>query len=107
MEKEKGEDEFIKELDKEQRDIEVFDEKINKKALKIGRKVLDEMCLHNENKIEINIRKSDLFDWSVIEVGVHTITGLLKDEIEFIKREGLREKYLDDFEIKSKVIDEK
>jgi len=88
----------------EQRELinKKVEEELNKRALKIGRKVLDEMCLHGEDKATVKIRKSNLFDWYVIKVGMHYATGLFDDQIEFIKREGLREKKLNDFEIKEK-----
>jgi len=79
-----------------------IEEELNKRALKIGRKVLDELCLHRENKATVKIRKSDHFDWYVVKVGRHYATGLFDNQIEFIKREGLREKGLNDFEIKEK-----
>ena len=109
--KEEGEDNSIEELDKEQRDVEVFDENlermleetINKKALKIGRKVLDEIYFHGEDEIQVSIRKSKLFDWSVVDVGIHKITGLLEDEIKFISDANLTEKNLNYFEIKRKI----
>ena len=91
--------------DKKQSEVEItdenrmFEELLNKRALKIGRKVLDEICLHNE-EIKVNIRKSEFFDWFVIDIGVHSVTGLIDKEIEFIKKGGLRERSLNDFEIK-------
>lgn len=104
-EKEK-EDKSIQKLEKEQREVEVFDKNIrgileeilNKKGLKIGRKVLDEIYLHKD-KIEVSIRKSNFFDYYIVKVGVHQVTGLHEDEIEFIKKEGLREKSLNTFKI--------
>ena len=101
MKKEKK-DKSIQKLEKEQKEVEILDEniekmleeEINKKALKIGRKVLDEIYLHGEDRIEVNIRKSSLFDMYVVEVDVHSITTLFDNEIEFIKKEGLREKSL-------------
>ena len=94
-------------MEKEKSEEEILEESINKKALKLGKKVLSEIYLHGEDKIEVSIGKSELFDWSVVEVGVHKVTGLLENEIEFIKREGLRERGLNDYEIKDKVIKEK
>jgi hypothetical protein len=82
---------------------DILEETINKRALKIGRKVLDEMYLHGENKVEVSIRKSDIFYWSIVDVGVHSVTGLFRDEIKFIKEEGLSEMSYKDFEIKKVV----
>ena len=105
--------ESIVELEKrmrylKQREGDVLDENIeeelNKRALKIGRKVFDEVYLHGEDKIEVSIRKSFLFGWSVVDVGVHSVTGLFDSEIDFIRKNGLREKNLNDFEIKEKGI---
>lgn len=79
-----------------------MEEDINKRALKIGRKVLDEICLHSENAIEVSIRKSSMFGWNVVEVGVGLVTGLLDSHMEFIENEGLGEMDLDVFEIKKK-----
>ena len=59
--------------------------------------------LHGENKVEVCIRKSSVFYWSVINVGVHSVTGLFRDEIKFIKEEGLAEMSYKDFEIKKVV----
>ena len=105
--KEESEDKSIKELEREQRGVEIFDENIdrmleetlNKRALKIGRKVLDEIFLHGEDKIEVSIRKSSVFYWSIVDVGVHSVTGLFRDEINYIKREGLSERSYKDFKI--------
>ena len=63
----------------------VLEEEINKRALKIGRKVLDELCLHGENTIEVSIRKRDMFGWYSVYVGSHLVTGLLDSHIEFIE----------------------
>ena len=82
---------------------EILEETINKRALKIGRKVLDEMYLHGENKVEVSIDKGKIFYWSVINVGVHSVTGLYRDEIKFIKEDGLSEMSYKDFEIKKVV----
>ncbi len=86
----------------EQRELinKKIEEELNKRALKIGRKVLDEMYLHGEDKATVKIRKSDHFDWYVVKVGTHYATGLFDNQIEFIKREGLREKKINEFEIK-------
>ena len=89
---------------KEERSKEdILEETINKRALKIGRKVLDDMYLHGENKVEVSIDKSKIFYWSVINVGVCSVTGLFRDEIKFIKEEGLVEMSYKDFEIKKVV----
>ena len=82
---------------------DILEETINKRALKIGRKVLDEMYLHGENKVEVSIRKNDIFYWSIVDVGVHSVTGLFRDEIKFIKEDGLSEMSYKDFEIKKVV----
>ena len=79
---------------------EILEETINKKALKIGRKVLDEMYLHGEDKVEVSIRKKNIFYWFVVDVGVHSVTGLFRNEINYIEREGLAERSYKDFEIK-------
>ena len=94
-------------MKKERSKKDLLEETINKKALKIGREVLDEIYLHDEESIEVTIRKSEVFSWSVVDVGVHQVTGLHGDEIEFIKREGLRERGINDFEIKDIVVKEK
>lgn len=85
---------------------EILEETINKRALKIGRKVLNEIYLHDENKVEVSVRKRTIFYWSVVDVGVHSVTGLFRNEIDYIKREGLAERSYKDFEIK-KVVGEK
>lgn len=85
--------------DKERSKEEILEETINKRALKIGRKVLDEMYLHGENKVEVSIRKSSIFYWSIVDVGVHSVTGLFRNEIKFIKEGGLVEMIYKDFEI--------
>ena len=82
---------------------EILEEIINKKALKIGRKVLNEIYLHGENKVEVSIIKRSIFYWSVVGVGVHSVTGLCGNEIDYIKREGLAERSYKDFEIKKVV----
>ena len=95
-------EEILGEIEKEEREDASLEEEINKRALKIGRKVLDEICVHSENSIEVSIRKSSFYDGWIVEVGVHSVTGLFDSQVEFIKREGLREKKLKDFEIKKK-----
>ena len=87
---------------KEERSIEeIIEEKINRKALKIGREILDEIYLHGDESIEVTIKKSDSFDWmSVVSVGVHKITGLLEGEIVLIRNGGLMEKNMYDYEIR-------
>ena len=101
------EDKSIEELGKEQRSVEVFDENIermleetiNKKALKIGRKVLNEIYLHGEDKVEVSIKKSNIFYWSIISVGVQSVIGFFRNEIKFIKEEGLAEMSYKNIEI--------
>lgn len=97
-----NEDKSIQESNMEQRETEILDEnvekileeEINEKALKIGRKVLDEIYLHDIDKIKVRIRKkSNLFNFSIVEVGVHSVTGLFDNEIKFIKEGNLKEKY--------------
>lgn len=95
----KEEDESIEEMDEEQRQAEileenlekVIEEEINKRAWMIGKKILDEMYLHGEKKIVIYIRRSNLLNFDVIEIGPHQITGLLDNEVEYIKRGNLKE----------------
>lgn len=87
-------------MEEEKTKEEILEETINKRALKIGRKVLDEMCLHGENKVEVSIRKGNIFYWFIVDVGVHSVTGLFRNEIRFIKEEGLPEMSYKDFEIK-------
>ena len=91
---------ILGELDKEEQEEVFLEEEINKRALKIGRKVLDEICL--ENSIEVSIRKSSFRGGYIIEVGEQSLTGLFDSQVEFIKRKGLQEKNLNDFEIKAK-----
>ena len=95
-------EDILGELEKEEQEEAFFEEEINKRALKIGRKVLDEICLHSENSIEVSIRKSSFFGWCVVEVGGYSVTGLFDSQVEFIERTGLQEKNLNDFEIKGK-----
>ena len=101
MKPETGEDDkSIEEMDEEQRQAEIseenakgmLEEELNEKALKIGRKVLDEIYLHSENRIEVIARRSSLFGLDIIEVGVHQITGLLGNEVEFIMEGNLKER---------------
>ena len=98
----KSKDRSIEEMDRKQRESEIIEqnlkkileEEVNQKALKIGRKVLDEMYLHNLDKIEINIRKSEVFDWLItVDVGEHPTTCLENDEIEFIRKGNLQEEF--------------
>lgn len=86
----------------EKRSIEeILEEKVNRKALKIGREVLDELYLYGDKNTEVTIKKSESFDWmSVVSVGVHQITGLLEDEIVLISNGGLMEKNMYDYEIR-------
>lgn len=78
---------------------EILEETINKKALKIGRKVLSEIYLHGENKVEVSIRERSIFYWSVVDIGVHSVSGLFRNEIDYIRREGLVEMSYKDFDI--------
>ena len=95
-------DKSIEEMDEEQRQAEILEEnlekimetEINKRALKIGRKILDEMYLHGEDKIVVYIRRSSILDLDIIEIGAHQITGLLDNEVEFIKNGNLKEKII-------------
>ena len=86
----------------EERSIEeISEEKVNRKALKIGREILDELYLHGDERMEVTIKKSESFDWmSVVSVGVYQITGLLEDEIVLIRNGGLMEKNMYDYEIR-------
>ena len=86
-------------MEKEKSRREILEETINKKALKIGRKVLDEMYLHGEDRVGVSIRESNIFYWTVVDVGLHSVTDLFRNEIEYIKREGLAERSYKDFEI--------
>ena len=86
----------------EKRSIEeILEEKVNRKALKIGREILDEIYLHGDENMEVTIKKGESFDWmSVVSVGVHQITALLEDEIVLIRNGGLMEKNMYDYEIR-------
>lgn len=90
-------------MEEEKSREEIIEEKINRKALKIGRKILDEVYAHGIENIGVNIRKSKSLDWlSIVSVGVHQITGLVEDEIRFISNANITEKCLDYFEIRRK-----
>ena len=60
-------EDILEELEKEKQEELFLEEEINKRALKIGRKVLDEICLHSENSIEVSIRKSSFSGGWVVE----------------------------------------
>ena len=95
----KSKDRSIEEMDRERREAEIIEqnlkkileEEVNQKALKIGRKVLDEIYLHDTDKITVFVRKSSLFDWDIVEVDVHSITGLFENEVKFIREGNLKE----------------
>ena len=96
----KTDDKSVEEMDEEQRQAEILEEnlekvieaEINKRAWMIGRKILDEMYLHGEDKIVVYIRRNNILDLDIIEIGAHQITGLLDNEVEYIKRGNLKEK---------------
>ena len=112
MEEESKEDILLRELKREQKSVEIPDENIrmmleeviNKKALKIGRKVLDEIYFHGKDEIQVSIRKSKFFDWSIVDIGVHKITGLLEDETRFICGANLTEKSIDYFKVTKELV---
>ena len=95
--------EVLEELEEKKREEEDLEEEINKRALEIGRKILDEICLRSENSIEVSICKNSIYGEWVVEVGLHSVTNLFDSQVEFIKRTGLQEKNLNDFEIKEKI----